>query len=81
MALQISNEILYKKQFGFEERDSTKHGIILLTDQINSSFEKKIMLGILIDLLKAFGTVDHSILIKKLKLYGVKRNNFRWFES
>ena len=81
LALQISNEILYKKQFGFEERHSTKHGIILLTDQINSSFEKKIMLGILIDLLKAFGTVDHSILMKKLKLYGVKRNNFRWFES
>ena len=42
LVLQISNEIIYKKQFGFEERHSTKHGIILLTDQINSSFEKKL---------------------------------------
>ena len=40
LALQISNKTLYKKQFGFQERHSTKHGIILLTDQINSSFDR-----------------------------------------
>ena len=38
-------------------------------------------LDIFINLSKAFGTVDHSILIKKLKLYEVKGNNLRWFES
>ena len=60
----IPNEILYKKQFGFQEGHSTKHAIIQLTDQINS-FKKIIFtFGILIDLLKAFDTVDHSILIK-----------------
>ena len=31
--------------------------------------------------MKAFDTVDHSILIKKLKLYGVKGNNLIWFEN
>ena len=31
--------------------------------------------------LNLIDTVDHSILIKKLKLYGVKGNNLRWFES
>ena len=53
-----------------------------MIDQINNSFEKNhFTLGLFIDLSKAFDTVDHSILIKKLKLHGVKGNNLRWFES
>ena len=77
-----SNGILYKKQFGFQEGHSTEHAIIKLIDQINNCFEKNhFTLGIFIDLKKAFDTVDHAILIKKLKHYGIKGNNFRWFES
>ena len=77
-----ANEILHKKQCGFQKGHSTEHAIIQLINQINNSFEKNhFTLGIFIDLSKAFDTVDHSILIKKLKLYGVKGNNLRWFES
>ena len=77
-----TNEILYKKQFGFQERHSTEYAIIQLTDQINNCFEKThFTLGIFIDLKKAFDTVDHTILVKKLKHYGIKGNNLRWFES
>ena len=35
-----ANEILYIKQFSFEEGYSTEHAINQLTDQIESSFEK-----------------------------------------
>ena len=77
-----TNEILHKKQFGFQKGHSTEHADIQLIDQINNSFEKNhFTLGIFIDLSKAFDTVDHSILFKKLKLYGLKGNNLRWFES
>ena len=77
-----TNEILYKKQFGFQEGHSTEHAIIQLIDQINNCFEKNhFTLGISIDLKKAFDNVDHAILIKKLKHYGIKGNNLRWFES
>ena len=77
-----TNEILHKKQFVFQKGHSTEHAIIQLIDQINNSFEKNhFTIVTFIDLLKAFDTVDHSIPIKKLKVYRVKGNNLRWFES
>ena len=78
-----TNEILHKNNLDFKQKGhSTEHAIIQLIDQINNSFEKNhFTLGIFIELSNAFDTVDHGILIKKLKHYGVKENNLRWFES
>ena len=36
---------------------------------------------VFLDLKKAFDTVDHDILIKKLKFDGIKNNTLRWFIS
>ena len=77
-----TNEILYKKQFGFQEGHSTEHAIMQLIDNTNSSFEKNhFTLGVFIGLSKTFNTIDHYILITKLKQYGIQGNNIRWFES
>ena len=63
----LNNNILYKKQFGIQENHSTDHAIIQLVDQISNSFEKNYFtFDVFMDLSKAFETVDHVILIKKL---------------
>ena len=76
------HSLLYQKQFGFQEGHSTEHVIVRLTDQINEKFENSgFTLGIFIDLSKPFDTVNHQILISKLKNYRVKGKNLRWFKS
>lgn len=72
------NDVLYKKQFGFQEAHPTEHAIIQLTDQINSSFEKTYFTsGTFINLSKPFDFADHQILISKLQKSGVNGSNLR----
>ena len=60
------NKILYRFQSGFHKNYSTKTCLEHLTDKITTEFEKGLFAGmILIDLKKAFDTIDHQILIKK----------------
>ena len=77
-----TEKFLYSKQFGFQTGLSTEHGILKLVDQIYESFEKEpYTLGVFIDLSKVFDTVDHTILTKKLGMYGIKGINLAWFRS
>ena len=64
-----------------KNRYSTNDANVQLVDKNFDPFEKQqFTLGVFIDLTNAFDTVDHSILLKKLKLYGITDENFSWFE-
>ena len=77
-----TEKLLYSKQFGFQTAPSTEHAIIKLLDQIYKSLEKDhYTLDVFIDLLKVLDTVDHTILIRKLEMYGIKGINLAWFRN
>ena len=65
--------IITKKQFGFLKKHCTEHAILDLKEYIMGNLDKKQITAVLfLDLQKAFDTVSHEILLKKLYHYGVR---------
>ena len=54
---------------------STTHAALELLESISSAIDnKQVCAGIFIDLKKAFDTVDHALLVKKLNVYGISNS-------
>ena len=76
------NRLLSQSQFGFRLKRSTSTTLIDFTDQVLENMDKGYVTGtVFLDLRKAFDTVDHLLLINKLKSLGVAGKSLEWFRS
>lgn len=65
--------ILSDNQFGFRKKYSTEIALIYALEKITMELDQKNnVIGIFLDLKKAFDTVSHHILLRKLNHYGVR---------
>jgi len=55
--------------------------LLLITDTCKALDENETTLGVYLDLSKAFDTIDHSILLKKLDFYCIRGQALDWFSS
>ena len=77
-----SNDILYDKQFGFRKGHSTSHAIITLVEKVSKALDTgKIVVGVYLDIRKAFDCVRHSTLLDKLHKIGIRGNLFCLIKS
>ena len=65
-------ELLDKSQGGFRPGHSTASTCAYFTEELyTANNNKEITTAVTIDVMKAFDTVNHQILIKKLQKYGI----------
>ena len=76
------NNQIYRSQYGFRAKHSCEHAIgELVSNIVKNQQKEKYTASLFLDLSKAFDTLDHKLLLHKLKIYGIHGVALQWFES
>ena len=76
------NGLLYKSQYGFRSSHSCENAITELIGCIIKAQELgKYTAALFLDLSKAFDTLEHTVLLKKLEIYGIRGPLLDWYSS
>ena len=75
-------KVLHDHQFGFQNGKSTEHAALVLHTNIIKAIEKhEKTCAIFVDFDKAFDTVNHFILPRKMEHYGIRGESLECFKS
>ena len=76
------HNLLNPKQSGFRTQHSCQTALTSMTEEwLNAMHKGELTDVLMIDLCKAFDLVDHSLLLRKLKIYRCSEDALTWFTS
>ena len=76
------HQLLSNNQYGFRTNRSTSMAVVELVENISKAIDNnKYTVGVFIDLKKAFDTIDHETLFKKMQRYGIRGLALSWLKS
>ena len=74
--------VIHDNKFGFRRNRSTYMAFNVLLDKFHESVtSKEYMIGLFMDLSRAFDTISHDILLNKLYKYGFRGLSYDWIKS
>lgn len=76
------NDIITRFQSAFRDKHSCETSLNLILNALrHKKAKKRCIITVFLDLKRAFETVDRTILLKKLRDYGMRGKVLKWFES
>ena len=74
--------LIYNRQWGFRKNHSTITALLHMTETWKKLVDNKMYVGVLfLDFRKAFDSLDHGVIVKKLSACGISGNLYEWIAN